>query len=240
MWESGIGADLSLLIGGFVIGVIVGVGGGVLCAMRPRSLPSRLFEGTSMVAFCAPVYIVGMASLLLFNNTFGIWKVPYFFEALPTYRAPFDDPWAWFRTLLVPWLLIAAPLGAACLRITIALTVEELESDHVRAAWAKGLTRRRVVGHHAARTVYPPLASVVWTLIPLAVTNVLLVEYLFSIPGFFANTRHALGQISPYAPDIPVLQALALWAGLIIVVMSVIVDVALNALDPRVRTSQAV
>lgn len=239
MWVDGIGADLSLLLGGFVIGVSGGIAGGILCAARPRSLSSRVLEGVSMVAYCAPVYVVGMALLLLFNDTFGIWKVPYFFEALPTYRGPFDDPWAWLRTMLVPWLLIAAPLGAACLRITMALTVDELESDHVRAAWAKGLTRRRVVAHHAARGAYPPLASVVWTLIPLMVTNVVLIEQLYSIPGFFGTTRRALGKVFPYAPDIPVLQALALWAGLLIVVMSVVVDVALNALDPRVRTSAA-
>jgi peptide/nickel transport system permease protein len=240
MWVTGIGADLSLLIGGFAIGVAFGVAGGVLCANWPRSLFSRTLEAFSMIGYCAPVYCVGMASLLLFNNTFGIWKLPYFFEALPSYQQPFADPWAWFRTMLVPCLLIAAPIGAACLRLTMALTVDELESDHVRAAWAKGLTRRRIVRHHAARATYPSLSSVIWTLIPATVTNVVLIEWLYSIPGFFQTTKRALGRTEPYTtPDIPVLQALALWAGLLIVVMSVVVDLALNALDPRVRTSEA-
>ena len=239
MWVSGIGPDLSLLIGGFAIGVLGGVMGGVLCAMWPRSLFSRALESFSMLAYCAPVYAVGMALLLLFNSTFGIWKVPYFFEALPTYRQPFEDPWAWFQTMLVPWLLIAAPIGAACLRLTMALTVEELESDHVRAAWAKGLRRGRIVRRHAARATYPPLTSIVWTLIPATVTNVVLIEWLYSIPGFFHTTKRALGQTSPYTtPDIPVLQALAVWAGLLIVVMSILVDIALKALDPRVRTAE--
>jgi peptide/nickel transport system permease protein len=240
MWVRGIGADLSLLLGGFVMGVVLGVPGGILCATRPRSVFSRALESASMVAYCAPVYCVGMAVLLLFNNTFGIWKVPYFFEALPTYHQPFDDPWEWFRTLLVPCILIGAPIAGACLRLTMALTVDELESDHVRAAWAKGLTRRRIVRRHAARATYPALSSVVWTLIPATVTNVVLIEWLYSIPGFFQTTKRALGRTEPYTlPDIPVLQALALWAGLLIVVMSVVVDIALNLLDPRVRTSQA-
>jgi ABC-type dipeptide/oligopeptide/nickel transport system permease component len=142
--------------------------------------------------------------------------------------------------MLVPCLLVGAPIAGAVLRLTMALTVDELESDHVRAAWAKGLTRRRIVRFHAARATYPSLASIVWTLIPATVTNAVLVEWVYSIPGFFFTTKRALGRTEPYTtPDIPVLQALALWAGLIIVVMSVVVDVALNALDPRVRTSQA-
>jgi peptide/nickel transport system permease protein len=240
MWVHGIGADLTLVIGGFLIGVASGVLGGALCAMWPRSLVARALEAASMVAFCAPVYAVGMAVLLLFNNTFGIWRLPYFFEALPSYQQPFDDPWQWFRTMLVPCLLIGAPIAGASLRLTMRLTIEELESDHVRAAWAKGLSRRRIVRRHAARTTYPSLASVVWTLIPATVTNAVLVEWLYSIPGFFYTTKRALGRVEPYTtPDIPVLQALALWAGLLIVVMSIVVDVALTALDPRVRTSQA-
>jgi peptide/nickel transport system permease protein len=240
MWVSGISADLSLLLGAFALGVFGGVAGGVVCATWPRSLFSRVLEAASMVAFCAPVYAVGMALLLLFNSVFGIWKVPYFFEALPSYEGPFDDPWAWFRTLLIPWVLIAAPLAGACLRLTAGLTIEELESDHVRAAWAKGLRRRRIVHRHAARATYPSVSSAVWTLIPMAVTNVVLIEWLYSIPGFFANTKRALGRTEPYTtPDIPMLQALALWAGLLIVVMSVLVDITINVLDPRVRTSQS-
>ena len=198
MWVTGIGPDLSLLIGGFAIGVVGGVLGGVLCATWPRSLFSRALEGFSMIAYCAPVYAVGMATLLLFNSTFGIWKVPYFFEALPTYRHPDEDPLAWFRAMLVPCLLIGAPIGAACLRLTMALTVEELESDHVRAAWAKGLRDEARARRDGA--------------------------------------VHGEGECATGHPG---LQALALWAGLLIVVMSIAVDGALAALDPRVRTSEA-
>jgi peptide/nickel transport system permease protein len=238
MWVRGLPVDLSLLLGGFAIGIAGGVGLGIVCATWPRSLFSRVLEGGAMVAYCAPVYAVGMALLLLFNPTFGIWHAPAFFEASNTWAGPFDAPWDWFRTLLVPWLLLAAPLGAACLRLTAALTVDELQSDHVRAAWAKGLTRRRIVRRHAARATYPSITSVVWTLIPAAVTNVVLIEWLYSMPGFFSNTKRALGQEEPYTtPDIPMLQALALWGGLLIVVMSVIVDIALNMLDPRIRTA---
>jgi peptide/nickel transport system permease protein len=185
------------------------------------------------------VSAVSLTLLVLFNSTFGIWKVPYFFDAWTTYAGPFDDPWLWFRTLLVPWLIIAAPIGGVCLRLTMALTVDELESDHVRAAWAKGLPRRLIVRRHAARATYPSVTSAVWTLIPMAVTNVVLVEWLYAIPGFFQNMKRALGQEEPYSlPDMPLLQALVLWAGLLIVVMSVVVDIAVNALDPRVRTSR--
>jgi peptide/nickel transport system permease protein len=65
------------------------------------------------------------------------------------------------------------------------------------------------------------------------VTNMVLVEYVFSVPGFFRHMKRALGQ----APgiDIPTLQALALWAAVLIVMLSLLADLAIARLDPRIR-----
>ena len=66
-----------------------------------------------------------------------------------------------------------------------------------------------------------------------------LVEFVFFIPGFFSHTKRALGQIPELPPgyDIPMLQALALWAAALIVVVSALADLVLVLLDPRVRAT---
>ena len=76
--------------------------------------------------------------------------------------------------------------------------------------------------------------------VPTFVTNMVLVEYVFFIPGFFGQTKRALGQVPELPPgyDIPMLQALALWAAVLIVVVSALADLALVLLDPRVRASR--
>jgi ABC-type dipeptide/oligopeptide/nickel transport system permease component len=65
----------------------------------------------------------------------------------------------------------------------------------------------------------------------------MLVEYVFFVPGFFGQTKRALGQIPELPPgfDIPMIQGLALWAAVLIVVVSTLADVVLITLDPRVR-----
>jgi peptide/nickel transport system permease protein len=134
MWSRGVAWDLWLLAGGLIIGTVGGVLAGLWCVRRPRSLPSRFVESSAMVLFCAPVYVVGLLILKAFNPTFGILPLPAFFDANPKWVTPWGAPWDWFRQLLVPWLVLAAPLGAMCLRLTLNTTLEAMDEDYVPPA----------------------------------------------------------------------------------------------------------
>ena len=91
--------------------------------------------------------------------------------------------------------------------------------DYVRTARAKGLPHRLVVRRHAGPPTYVSVASLFGASAPLMVTNMVLVEYVFSVPGFFRHTKRALGQAPGWPPtiDYPTLQAIALWASVLIV-----------------------
>jgi peptide/nickel transport system permease protein len=240
MWVGGLADDLWLLGGGIAIGVLAGVGAALLCVRRPRSRAARGVEWVGMLAYCTPVYVVGLGLLLAFNSQIGAWPVPYFFDAKPAaYASPIADPWAWGRSFLVPWLVVAAPLAGACLRATVAMTLDELDRDYVRTAVAKGLPKGRVIRRHAGPGAYPSVVSLVWGAIPTIVTNVVLVELVFNVPGFFENAKRAIGQDKAFPPtiDVPMLQALALWAAVLIVLVSIVSDIVLVSLDPRVRAT---
>jgi len=243
LWMRGIAGDLWMLAGGLLIGIVSGVWLGAWCARRRGSSLARVVESTATVAYCAPVYVVGLGLLYLFNRDVGKWPVPYFFDARPSaYVSPTSDPWDWFRSYLVPCVVAAAPLGAACLRLTLRLTTDELDADHVRTAIAKGVPYGRVVHRHAARGSYPAVASLVWGYIPIFVANVVLVEWVYNVPGFWFATKRALNQ-DPYfqgVVDIPMVKALSLWTALVIVLLSVAADITLAAIDPRTRLGRRV
>jgi peptide/nickel transport system permease protein len=235
MWARGVAWDLSLLAGGLVVGVAGGMFAGLWCASRRRSFAARTLEAVAMVLYCAPVYLVGLLLLKLFNPTFGRFPLPGFFDATPKWVSPFTAPWDWFRQLLVPWLVLGAPLGAMCLRLTLASTVEALDEDYVRTAVAKGVSRRRVVRRHAAPAAYVTTFSFVGISVPLVVTNLVLVERTLSIPGFFRHTWKALGHTEPAVPDFPMLCALTVWGAVLIVVLGLLTDALMPWLDPRIR-----
>ena len=229
--------DLWLLVGGLVAGVIGGFAGGVLCALWPRSLVARVLDGLAALAYCTPVYVVGLGLLLLFEPTFGIWHLPLFLEP-GSYAGATENPWDFFRTMLVPWLIVGAPLAGICLRLTTASILGELDEPYVRTAVAKGLSRRRVVARHAGRPSHAVVAALVGTQVRMVVTNMVLVEYVFFLPGFFVYTKRALGQDTPRwppVPDVPSLQALAVWMAALVLAVSFVSELALAWLDPRVR-----
>ena len=238
IWARSWQADVYLLAGALLIGVAAGISGAVFCATRPRSLVTRCVETLGLVFYSMPAYLFGLGVLLLFEPSFGLLPLPYFFHPLD-YEAPLEDPWMFVQAMVVPWIVLAAPFAAVVMRLTQAATLDELDADYVRTAEAKGLSRRRVIRRHAARPAYVSVASLVGVWVPALITNMVLVEYVFFVPGFFGQTKRALGQIPELPPgfDIPMLQGLALWAAVLIVVVSALADVVLIMLDPRVRAT---
>ena len=186
------------------------------------------------------MYFVGLGLLLLFDGIFGVLPLPVFFSP-QTYASPIEDPWDFFRTLLVPWLVLAGPVAGAALRISAATIAEARDDPPVQLARARGLRERRVIGSYAAPAAYPALTGYLGVSAPLFVTNMVLTEYVFAVPGVFFWTKRALGQEDPLkwppVPDMPMLAGLAMWAAVLIVLVVTIGDVAQALLDPRVRAA---
>src|SRR3954453_1220714 len=153
MWR----ADVYLLIGGLALGVLAGIGAAMFCATRPRTLAARAIETIALILYSMPVYVFALVLLLLFEPTFGLLPSPVFFHPVD-YAAPLSNPWRFFEAMLVPWVLVAAPFGAVVMRLARVSIPEEIGSDYVRAAAAKGLPQRTVI-RHATRPSYASVAS---------------------------------------------------------------------------------
>jgi peptide/nickel transport system permease protein len=246
MWLRGYAADVWMLFGTVAIGVGAGFALGLWCAGRADSRRAGVVESAAMVLYCAPVYVLGLGVLLLFHSTFGTLPLPYFFDAAPIRASPLSSPWDWFRTLLVPCLVAAAPLAAMCARLVIALLREQQGTDHLRTAIAKGVPHKRVIRRHAGPFAHAATASLVGVSAPVVVINLILVERVFSVPGFFLHTWKATGRSDGYLDgfrggkpptiDLEMLVGIAIWASVFVVVLSLAMEFALLRLDPRVRT----
>ncbi len=240
MFMRGFAADLWLIGGAMVIGIAAGLLGAMWCARRPRTRRARAVDVFAATTYCTPVFVTGLVLILLFNSNFGVVRIPAFFDANPYWAEPWSDPWLWFRTLAVPWLVLAAPLAAMCLRLTVALLREDADAPYVQTAWAKGVAPRRVMSRHIAPPAYAQTASFIGVSIPPIVLNLILVEWVFAVPGFFINMQRATGKVLDIngnpVTDVAMIQALSMWAAVLIVVLSIAVDLVLVRLDPRIRT----
>src|SRR5688572_5513391 len=194
MWLRGYAADVWMLFGTVAIGVGAGFALGLWCAGRADSRRARVVEWAAVVLYCTPVYVIGLGVLLLFHPTFGSVPLPYLFDAAPIRASPLSSPWDWFRSLLVPWLVAAAPLAAMCLRLVVALLREQHGTDHVRTAIAKGVPHKAVIRRHAGPFASSATMSLVGISAPIVVINLILVELVFAVQGFFVHTWKATGR----------------------------------------------
>jgi peptide/nickel transport system permease protein len=230
--RQGLPADLSLLCGGIALGLLAGIAGGAYCAARPRTTAARALESAAALFMCAPVYVVGLMILLLFGSGLGMVELV---AQVPTTYVPFaESPLRWAGALAVPWLVLGLPLAGVSLRMMRASMTEVLDEDYLRTAMAKGVRPRTVVRRHAVPSAVAPVFTLTTVTMPVVVTNLVLIEQVFSIPGVFTGMKRGIA-----AGDFDLLFALTAVAAGFVAVAGMLADFALAWLDPRMRTRAA-
>jgi len=134
------------------------------------------------------------------------------------------------RHLVLPALTLSIVPLAILMRTTRFAVLETLSQDYVRTARAKGLSERSVLMTHAIRNAWPPVLTMASLQLGALLTGAILVETIFSWPG--------VGQLvvdRVLARDYPVVQGVVLVFAFLFVLVNLLADVGVKALDPRIR-----
>lgn len=222
-------ATLSLTLGAAVIWLLSGLAVGIVSAVRRGSKLDRAMMGTALVFISAPEYWLGLIALYLFAADIGRFRV---LPGAGSYVGLTSDPWRWFTSLILPWLVLAATNAAIYARLIRGSLIEVMDEDYIRTARAKGLSERRVVLRHGLRSAINPVMTILGLDIGVFLGGAVLVETVFDIPGIGRLNYDAITH-----SDFPIVQGTVLLAALFIVVANIVVDIAYAYLDPRVRYS---
>ncbi|MGO9248369.1 MAG: ABC transporter permease [Solirubrobacteraceae bacterium] len=222
-------ATLSLTIGSAIIWMGIGLPIGILSALRRRSRSDRASMGVALLFISAPEYWLGLIVLYLFAADIGQLKV---FPGAGSYIGLTADPWKWFTSLILPWLVLAAGFAAVYARVMRGSLIETMSKDYIRTARAKGLPERQVVLRHGVRSAITPILTIFALDVGVLLGGVVLVETVFDIPGIGRLNYDAITHA-----DFPIIQGTVLLAALFIIVANIVVDIAYAYLDPRVRYS---
>jgi len=205
--------ELSLLALGF--GFAFGIPIGLWSALA-RGTPLARLEGfTSSIALSLPAFLVG--TLLIY-----VFAVRH--DLVPT------TGWQGRRAKILPTITLGIVPLAYCARLTRGAVLETLRNDYVRTARAKGLRSRRVIAQHVLRNSLVPVLSAVGPLLGALVTTLFVVEVVFAVPGL---ARHYVSATT--ASDYPLLMGMTVTLTVFVIVANLLVDLALAALDPRIR-----
>ncbi|MDR3472119.1 MAG: ABC transporter permease [Devosia sp.] len=221
-------ATLSLVIGGVVVWLAVGIPVGIMSARHAGGVRDRLGQSFILVGLSFPTFVLGMISLYLF----------YFlprqagFTLLPGggFKPFLPNPAIWAWHLILPWSTLALTSAAVYARLTRGQMLEVMGEDYIRTARAKGLSERVVVWKHGMRATLTPLVSQLGADVALLLGGAIVIEQVYGLQGVGALAVQAVANL-----DRPIIIGVVLLGGLFIVVANILVDVLYVLLDPRVR-----
>jgi peptide/nickel transport system permease protein len=203
-----------------LIVIILGVALGVVAARFARSTLDRVITSASIIGISTPAFMAAVVLLYLFTLKLG-W--------LPAYGVGhgFTDR-AWHLTL--PAFALAFSSIGLMIRFTRSAVIDVLEQDYVTFAKARGLSRTRIYLQYVLRNGIVPVVTASGLLVVFMLTSTILVEVTFATQGV-----GSLFASSVQFKDTPVLQALTLTIGLLIIITNLLADVLYIVLDPRQR-----
>ncbi|MFB7375031.1 ABC transporter permease [Streptomyces sp. NPDC056222] len=215
-------ATASLALGAMVIWLVVGVGTGLLSALRRGGLTERTLTVLTLAGTGTPVFILGL--LLLMAVCAYLQWLPF-----PTYVPLGEDPEQWAWNMLLPWITLGFFESAKYARLTRSSTLETLAEDHIRTFRAYGVSERAVVGRHALRGAVPPVIALSAVDLGSMFGGAVLTESLFGIPGLGKTLIDGVREI-----DLPVVAGVVMVMGAAVVLANVIADLLYAAADRRV------
>ena len=226
----GVTARLTLLAIAFetLVGIVIGV----LAGLRKDKLVDNAVRVTTSVLIAVPVFVAGSLAVLFIGLKFGLWLresewAPDWLGQMFNVGYDHDYPWL---SLVLPAIVLGSFSLAAIARLTRTSLIENLRSDYVRTARAKGLTPSRTVGIHTLRNSLIPVVTYIGIDIGLLLGGSLVTEGIFNIPG--------VGQLvflAIQSNDTPVIIGVVTIITIVFLVSNLIVDILYAALDPRIR-----
>ncbi len=194
--------------------LLLGIGGGLVSALRPGTALDTLARVLSTLGLSLPNFIV--ASLLVLALAVA---VPLFPVA----------GWGSFSHLVLPSFALGAPFGAYVARLFRAGLLETLSQDYVRTARAKGVPAHQVVLRHALPGALVPVISFLGTAAAGILTGSLVIERIFTIPGTGSHfVAGALNRDYALAMGVTLVYTVAVYG------LNLLVDLAYAVIDPRV------
>ncbi len=209
-------AGLSMLLA-----VLVGVPLGVRAATGGR-WTRRLSEGFVVFGVSVPDFWLGIMLVILFAGLLA-WLPPSGHVAFS------DDPLGNLRYMALPVLTLAVGEAAYILRTTRGAVESVLGRPFVTFLRAKGLSPRRIVFGHVLRNAGPSIVTVIGIQVGVLLGGAIVIEQLFGLPG--VGKLIVTGIIQR---NYPVVQAGVLAIATIFILVSLVTDLIVGWLDPRV------
>jgi ABC-type dipeptide/oligopeptide/nickel transport system permease component len=222
---------LLLAAAALLVDFALGLSIGIFQATRPGTRTDAALSALSITLYSTPVFWLGLLLAVVFGQGLGWFPVggatdPIAYASLSPAGRVLDR----LHHLVLPALTLGLAAAGYTARHQRSALLEVMGQDFVRTARAKGLRERVVLLRHALRNALLPTITLAGLAFPVLLSGSVLVESVFSWPGMGRLAAEAIGR-----RDYPLVTGAALLAAVMVVLGSLLADLAARAADPRLR-----
>jgi peptide/nickel transport system permease protein len=237
-------ATFELATFGIFFGILIGVGFGIVSAVRRNTLVDYAVRTFTLVGVSFPVFLLALIGLTVFYAQLGwvggpgrlstIVKAPPSVTGWFTIDSLLAGQWGTFTNtishIVLPALVLGSYVSGIIARITRSSLLEVLSADYVRTARAKGVHERNVIWRHALSNALIPVVTVIGLSYGTLLSGAVLTESIFAWPGigrymFRASTSQ----------DFPAIMGGSIMIAIVYIGVNFVVDILYYFLDPRIR-----
>jgi peptide/nickel transport system permease protein len=207
---------LYLVAAAMALAIALSIPLGIVAALKPGRMLDRITVVLSLIGLSVPQFWLGLLLILLFAVDLR-W--------LPTSGS--GD----LTHLILPALTLAVPAMTRILMVVRSSMMDELNTQHIKVAIAKGLPFRRVIGVHALRNIAIPVMTLAgWETVRALAGYSVVVEAVFAWPGLGLAAVQAIER-----QDLILLQGIVFYVAVMVVIINIGLDIAQKLVDPRVK-----
>lgn len=222
---------LILGLSAMFLATIIGITLGIIAALKQHSYLDNSILVSSILGISQPSYFSGVILALIFgywlhdithlNYTGDLWELN-----------DYGDETLHIKNLILPAIALGIrPIGII-VQLTRSSMIDVMSQDYIRTAYAKGLSRFSVVVKHGLRNALTPVVTAISGWMASILTGAYFIEMTFDFKGLGFTTVHALNSF-----DFPVAMGSILFAAVLFVIITTIVDILYLLLDPRVTAN---
>lgn len=213
---------LTLALGALLVGVVLGLPSGMFAAVHRQSGIDTSIRLVGTLLYSVPVFYSGIVLIVIF----GV-KLNWF----PVIGAGnLSDPADYLRHLVLPVVSLGAVMAGYIMRATRSSIGEVLSEEYIRSAFAKGMSRRRMLWRHALRNALIPVITVISLYTAFLFTGAVLTETIFNRPGF-----GKILIIAVQSRDYPLAQSVIVVFTAMVMVINLLTDLIYLAVNPTLR-----
>ena len=210
---------LGLVVLSSIIGSVIGILAGTICAVKKNTVLDRVISILTIVFVSCPVFLICIFMILIMARIPGA-----------NFTGTYESVGEYFSRIWLPSIALSFSLLALVSRVTRTSMIKELKSNYVETAEVKGISRGKIIYRHAFKNAVIPVITVASIQIGAMVVGAVLVENVFALPGLGSLLVTGIN-----TSDYPIVQGIMLLLVAVFLILNLIVDVVYALVDPRIR-----